>query len=89
MGSPAPLVVEEHRDGAGAAVLDEVGESWLEMIPIGELKRVPSEEQNIAPLKGQWKLQPLHSSIKDEASLSRVCLGVILFPEINEVAVGS
>ena len=49
MGSPAPLVVEEHRDGAGAAVLDEVGESWLEMIPIGELKCVPPEEQNIAP----------------------------------------
>ena len=49
MGSPAPLVVEEHRDGAGAAVLDEVGESWLEMIPIGELKCMPPGEKNIAP----------------------------------------
>ena len=41
MWPPAPLVVQEYGDGAGEAVLDEVGESWFEVIPVGELKCVP------------------------------------------------
>ena len=41
---PAPLVVEKDGDGAGAAVLDKVGESWLEVIVIGELQCVPPEK---------------------------------------------
>merc|ERR1719495_2734919 len=72
MRSPAELVVEEYGDEAGAAVLDEVGEGWLEVIPVGELKCVP----------------PLHSSIKDEASLGRVCLWVVLLPDVLSLECG-
>ena len=43
MRSPAKLIVEEYRDEASAAVLDEIGEGWFEMIPVGELKCVPPE----------------------------------------------
>ena len=43
MRSPAKLIVEEYGDEASAAVLDEIGEGWFEMIPVGELKCVPPE----------------------------------------------
>merc|ERR1719370_106209 len=66
MRPPAELIVEEHRDDATASVLHEVGESWLEVISIGELECVSS----------------LHSSIKDEATLGRVCLWVVLLPDV-------
>merc|ERR1719180_201254 len=66
MRSPTELVVEEHWDDATAGVLHEVGEGWLEVISIGELKCMP----------------PLHSSIKDETSLGRVGLWVVLLPDV-------
>ena len=46
MRSPAKLIVEEHRDNATASILHEVGESWLEVISIGELKCVPPERRS-------------------------------------------
>merc|ERR1719376_1753953 len=39
--SPAELIVEEHWDDATAGVFHEIGESWLEVITIGELKCMP------------------------------------------------
>merc|ERR1719234_2856048 len=64
--SPAELVVEEHWDDTTAGVFHEVGECGLEVVSIGELECMP----------------PLHSSIKDETSLGRVGLGVILLPDV-------
>ena len=46
MRSPAELIVEEHRDDATAGVLHEVGEGWLKVISIGELKCMPPEKHS-------------------------------------------
>ena len=46
MRPPAELIVEEHRDDATAGVLHEVGEGWLKVISIGELKCMPPEKHS-------------------------------------------
>ena len=43
VGPEAELVVEENRDEGAHAELHEVGEGWLEVIPVGELKCMPPE----------------------------------------------